>query len=486
MGWYEVDKEGLAKLLKRKGPGFILCEMVQDAWDTGATEVLVNATAVPGKPFASFSIEDNDPDGFHDIAHAYRLFAESERKVDPTKRGRFNLGLKLVLANCNGARLISTSGSIYFERDGSGLKRRETKECRPRGSQFSAEMRLTREELAAMLDVGSQLIPPVPTFINGRRIEAPKPIHEFEATLPTEIADDEGFLRPTRRKTTVRVYEKKDTARLYEMGIPVVEIDLPWTVEIMQKVPLNADRDNVTPGYAREVTVLVVNEMHTFLKPEQAALPAIQEALTDERIVPEAVKTVLTHQYGEKRAIFDPSDPEANNRLVAEGFKLIHGGAFSKDAWTNIRGSGAVLPAGKLRPTPQAYSDDPDAKAARFIPEADWTKGMQNLAAYAHELGWKLMHVSVDVAFEKGRMTDAWGANYSHGHLVFNYDRLGKDYFNQGVCEAINDLLIHEFGHEYEGNHLSDAYYKALTKLGAKLWALAMHEPEFFKSFGAK
>jgi hypothetical protein len=169
---------------------------------------------------------------------------------------------------------------------------------------------------------------------------------------------------------------------------------------------------------------------------------------------------------------------------MSEGFTLIPGGSFSKGAWKNIRSSGAALPAGKLSPTPKPYSDDPDAKDARFIPEEKWSQGMCSMAEYAHELAWKLLHTSVTVRFEAGRMTDSWAANFGGGGLTFNHDRLGKAWFDQGPCEAVNDLLIHEFAHHFEGNHLSDGYYRALTKIGAKLWGLAMAEPEFFRKYG--
>ncbi len=42
------------------------------------------------------------------------------------------------------------------------------------------------------------------------------------------------------------------------------------------------------------------------------------------------------------------------------------------------------------------------------------------------------------------------------------------------------DLLIHEFGHHYEGNHLSEDYYRALTRIGGEFAALALREPAIF------
>ena len=48
------------------------------------------------------------------------------------------------------------------------------------------------------------------------------------------------------------------------------------------------------------------------------------------------------------------------------------------------------------------------------------------------------------------------------------------------------DLLIHEFGHEYSGDHLSDKYHDALTSLAAKGMILALSHPEVFHNKYAK
>ena len=50
--------------------------------------------------------------------------------------------------------------------------------------------------------------------------------------------------------------------------------------------------------------------------------------------------------------------------------------------------------------------------------------------------------------------------------------------------QAVIDLVLHEFGHHYESNHLSKEYYKALTKLGAQLTMLALKNPGLFKDLG--
>src|SRR5205809_507342 len=58
---------------------------------------------------------------------------------------------------------------------------------------------------------------------------------------------------------------------------------------------------------------------------------------------------------------------------------------------------------------------------------------------------------------------------------------LGVKWFERPpACEEITDLILHEFGHQYESDHLSREYYRALTRLGAKLTMLALEEPQFF------
>jgi len=67
---------------------------------------------------------------------------------------------------------------------------------------------------------------------------------------------------------------------------------------------------------------------------------------------------------------------------------------------------------------------------------------------------------------------------------MLNLGRLGHAWFDKGPREEVDQLLIHEFGHHYSGDHLSEAYHDALCSLGAKLAALALNEPEFWRIHG--
>jgi hypothetical protein len=73
-------------------------------------------------------------------------------------------------------------------------------------------------------------------------------------------------------------------------------------------------------------------------------------------------------------------------------------------------------------------------------------------------------------------------STHRSGRLILNLGRLGRMWFEQGISPEVNELLIHEFGHHYASDHLSDAYHDALCRLGASLTQLALRQPEVFVS----
>ena len=64
---FEVDKEGLAKLMSRRGASFAVLELLQNAWDEASTVVKVDL-AYLGNDRALLTVEDDNPEGFADLA----------------------------------------------------------------------------------------------------------------------------------------------------------------------------------------------------------------------------------------------------------------------------------------------------------------------------------------------------------------------------------------------------------------------------------
>lgn len=470
-GWFDVDREGLAKVLERRGKEFIVFELISNCLDTAAKVVTVDLRKHDGKPSATIRIEDDDPDGFQNLTHAYTLFAGSNRKGDQSKRGRFNFGEKIVLAGCREATIETTTGTVVFDKDGRRIKRAK----RANGSVFSAELRMNYGEYAASCAAAKRILPPpgVTITFNGEEIPHRVPVTTIrDVSLPTVIPDEEGFLKRTYRDTELAVYEPLDgeAAMLYELGIPVVDTGDRWHVDVRQKVPVNLDRDNVDPSYLRDVRVAVVNALADRLTAADAATPLTSEALSDSDVNAQAVSRVLDLRYGEKRAIFDPSDTEANNRLVAEGYTLIHGGHLTADQWQNVRRHGAAKPSGQIRPTARAQFS-PDG-VDYWIKDEDLTYGMRRVQKYARMVAPELIGRDVAVSFlDAPKGTFPFAASFGAQGLVFNAGVLGHEWFDKipWLDIEVNELLIHELAHAVEPNHLSDKYHEACCRIGAKL-----------------
>lgn len=348
--WFNVDKQGLANILERKGKSFALFELLSNAWDAGASRVEVEIEPIPSSPYVKLTVTDNAEKPWADLDSAFTMFGKSERGGDSTKRGRFNLGEKLVLACSRTARIETMGGTLNFD-DGKPVRRDGRK--RSQGTMFTCEIRMTRDEMEqAKADVVSCL-PPCDTRVNGLGISRPEPLVTFEARLPTEVADEDGVIRRTTRTCQVQVFSSNGEGSILEMGIPVCSIDMPWRLNVLQKVPLNMERDSVTDAFRRALQVAAVNRMASALTEEQATTTWASEALEDGRIEQAAVQEIVTKRFGDRAVIAVPGDPIANANAEAAGCQVIHGGSLSGGAWANVRKYAAVPTTSTAFPSPR-------------------------------------------------------------------------------------------------------------------------------------
>lgn len=482
---FEVDKQGLAKILARRGKELALLELWQNSADEEGVSEIEMSLAPDGNQSGRYElvVEDDAPEGFADLAHAYTLFAESKKKADPRQRGRFNLGEKLVIALCSWVQISTTKGLVEFTDEG----RMEYDDAREHGSRFHAMLEMTEEEAQRAEDAIHSLIVPagITTRFNGVKLPERAPLHEFEVSLRTEIADEEGYLRPTRRKTRVAVYEPRDgeVACLYEMGIPVVETGDTWHVDLGQKVPLTTDRDNVPPGYLRDVRAAVLNECAHLLTPDSAGAKWVDDALEDEAVEGEAVKAVVTERYGEKVVIEDRTDQEGTKIAVSKGYTVIPGGAFSKPAWKAVKQAEAARPAGQVTPSPNPNVGDEELK---LMDPEHWPEGVKVVAEYAQMLADRLLGETIRVRVVSD-IKWPFAATYGKGSpaptLTLNYGRLGHKWFAAGRTEAVDALLLHELAHHRVADHLNEEFADEIGRLGAKLAQLALDDPSGLVAF---
>ena len=487
--WFEVDRDGLRKTLRSKGIEFLLYEPVQNAWDEierlvnvqedGASDPdewqggTVNIELIrQADGLVQLSIVDNSPDGFKDLAHAYTLFAESDKKADPRLRGRFNVGEKFVLAFCKQARLETVKGTVIFGEDGT---RHTTNNSSMGGTMLTLWFDdITDDEFRRLDRAASALIPPdsVTTIFQGR--EVPKRLADstFVATLPTEIVNDKGVMTRTARKTYVEVHTPlpDEVPTLYECGIPVAELTggEPCHINGLQKVPLNVERDKVSPSFLQKVRTAVLNNCYRDL--DDLSKPWVSDAMASSEISEYAMGTVLDKRFGEKRVAYDPSDQEANKRATAAGYTVVPGGSMSSGQWENTKRYGLMKPAGQVTPSPKPFH--PDGTPLIEYPESEWDLGVHWVVEHARRVGKALLGrgIRVVVANESQWCTACYGG----GELHLNFAKYVKSVWREPWewLEVWDALLLHEFAHEKVSDHLSDEFHTEVARLGAKLASL--------------
>ncbi len=474
---FRVDVAGLRRKFAHRSKKFLLYELYQNAVDEDVTRVVIELTPMPGGERCRLVVEDDSPEGFKDLTHSYTLYADSTKLHNPEQRGIWNLGEKLVLAFCTQATIASTRGTVRFQ-DG---RRFHSGARRLRGTRFEGEILMNAQEYETCCQGMASLIPPaaIEVSFNGSRLQAPPYVKEFTTTLPTTIGDREGGIRRTRRKTIVRLYEpgEKTAGWIYEMGIPVVVSGTRWHCDVQQRVPLNMQRDNVTPAYLQELRVAVLNATHDLLDEDDVLKDWARAATNDRRCVPEATTRALDLRFGERRVSYDPSDREANKKAMAEGYSVVHGGSLSKQEWSNAREAGAIQPAGQVTPSRR---EEPigEGQPVQITPE------IAMVEAYIHRIAPRLIGHDVTV-----RIVDkpTWmvAATFARGgaELTLNLGTLGSPFFQDRSWEGlqrINELLIHEFAHEYTSDHFTTKFHDSVGMLGARLANLALRAPEVF------
>lgn len=467
--WFEVDRQGLKTLQAGKPKHYVLRELVQNAWDEDITVCRVSTDYLGNRSLCVITVEDDNPEGFRNLRDAFTLFGDTTKRRDVKKRGRFNLGEKQAIAICESAEIATTKGTVIFDK--SGRKMSRTK--RESGSIITLRLRMKRHEYEEMLEIAKNYLTPkgIKHTINDEEIPHKEPFSIAEETLPTQFEVD-GQLRDTERKTVIHIH-KQDVSYLYEMGLPVLEIDCPYSIDVQQKIPMSADRESVKPSYLRKVYAIVLNHTVDEIEDEKSSETWVRVGSSDKRVTGETMRKIVNKRFGDKVVVANPQDPVANDDALAQGYRVIRGGELSKEEWSNIKDHELI----KSSTAVFGKSSATDVK------NCDPTDGMKKVAELAKKIAKRFLRKDISVGFYKSNQVSE-AASYGNGVLNFNVTKLGKRFFENPVSVESIDLIVHELGHE-AGMHTEKEYHKLITRLAGELVMTALKEPRFYEEVDA-
>ncbi len=443
---FEVNTEGMRQLHRNREPYQLVKELVQNVFDEEVTVCRVEI--IPEIEGTRVTVEDDGP-GFRDVRDAYTLMGDTPKRLDPERRGRFNMGEKEIISVAVSAEVKTAGHTVEFPAEGG---RRVAANRRKRGTRVSLLMPWDREKSAELAERLTHFRPPegIAMTVNGVPVSRAPELRVHQAVLETVIQDAPGEpMRPTRRKTAMHVLapNRDGQAWILEMGIPIQPVDMIYSVDVMQKVPMPPNRDTVSENYLKRIYAETLNAMNDEMPDREFSEQWVRSGMEHRAIEKESVERVIQKRYGD-RVVSWSSNPDSNMRAIDAGYEVIHPRSASREEMKNMRDLGGLQSANQLFPRQPSTELDLTPIPLHTL-ETDFIRWVQETAALAGK--------KVTTRFVNDPRTDVAACctmNTQNPEMLLNRYHL-DDEFLRGRGARQLELVIHELGHADSDGRMS-------------------------------
>lgn len=509
-GWIDVSLEGFAQQNAARPIEHLVKELLQNSLDSiesGEGHINLNTIPSENKDFTWIVCTDNGV-GIKNIENIRTVFWTSKQDSH-LKRGRMGRGFKELLCLSQEVKVKSLNKLAHFKIEPDNKRTLEIKEniSSPKdsdsltskskqadtkspsdtsGTSVSMLLKLNQVETSDKLKNYFQkiLLPANCTLnVEGIEILPQTPTYTIDATLTTESFEEGKWIKP-QRKTQIEIYRTQKTdphGFVFEMGIPIcpVEWDLPYHVNILQRVPMNPNRDAVMSGYISKIHKSCLGTLIQEMDSEQARATWVGEAALGSQNS-DLQRTVLEKAFGQNlaRAVpgFGKFDYNADAYEMA-GARILYtkqlSGGFRELAKLHLPTAKEVANKAQKETQLKActnsinidkISEDPknplNSQAINIINK----HGLEKIKAacdfykfLADEILKKLPtqsstiypHCKVEVAIMADVAEATWSRQSSILTLALDLDRIWENPFEQENFS----LIIHEVAHELAAHH---------------------------------
>ena len=458
---FEISTEGFRELQQGRSPWSLIKELVQNVWDEAPQATICNLTIIPDtRPGHTLITVEDDGPGFANHEHAYVLMAPTSKRSDPTKRGRFNTGEKEAISVATEATITTKAKTIHFPESGGRVV---TDNDQSKGTTITLAMPWDPSSIPELLTMLHRFIPTdCRLVVNGNEIPMRTPLKIHPATLPTIIQSATGQpMRYRNRKTAIHILEPLDKPGwIYEMGIPIQPTDLPYDVNVTQKVPMPPNRDTVGQPYLKHVSAEVLNAMYEAMPTTSFADTWVRTGIEDNRATDQAIIATKESRYGEKVVMWS-SKTDANLKAAEAGYQVVHPRSLSPEERTKLTGVAGVRSANEIFKTipPTGPPIEPTPPLRAF---SNW---VDRIAAFA-----AIKPTVIYVNSPKANFEGACSANTQTPIVTFNTAKLTPHWFaSRGPAQLA--LVIHELAHAAANTPMEHGpkWGEACAMLGGKI-----------------
>lgn len=478
--WFSVDMEKLAAMARSRTLGQNLKELVANALDAGGTHIAISCKQGQARGRDRFGLRAYQvtcTDNGHGCPdpEILRTIGSTMNDLHPETRGRFGQGLIDVLAACESAEIRTLQHRLVFDDTGCVIMRARKAIA---GLAIEGILRHPGDGFQELGEFFRSIIVPagVELVFNGEQVAHRPIVRRIEnVALQTVVYDvkkgrDRKFLRETAIEL---VGEATREPMIHELGLPVdvVPWSLPYDINVLQKTPLDAERNLLPEAYkgslVRNLVQKVSDLYGSFIDDRHEVPPEIrndgQNAVQLDRPIQDKVIEIVVGaklQNIVRENPFDPhNDSEAEELKQRRGKKPVNTGTLPDGIRSLVKDT----------PTVAALHDElckVHFRAGVLPPETDLQRDCLRMFS---ELRSALLerHVACE-RMTSGTIAATWNADT----ISLNTDI--PHLWNDPLGEQSVALILHECAHCKVSGH-SLQFQDEIARLGGKLagWVAA-------------
>ena len=477
--WFGIDIGKRAARVRSRPFGSIIMEALSNSLDADATTISItcgpkDGTRRDGDGLKAFEVTCTDNGTGCDDPEILRRVGSTTNDLHAGTRGRFGQGLIDLIAISEATEIRTHGHRLVFNKDGCKIT---TITNKVEGLSLNATLRHGGEGFGDLDDLFDRVILPegVTLTLNGRptasRVRAERLIPRIR--LSTVIYDPGmDVVRKTTRHTTVELHTSHgDVPMIHELGIPVdtVPWELPYDINVMQKTPLDSDRNMLADKYkARLVSLLIPHAADEYIEfmDDHEELPS--EIRNDEKNAEslgkasepakrKVVEKATGANYDDlvRRDPFNKDDKTESSELEAAKGKAPVNRRYFPPGVRALMGDLATVAKEHDRICKPHFT-----ASSNFPPQTE--RQRECIAAYK-VIAEALLEQTV--CFDRIRGGEC-AAAWSDGTIKLNID---VDYlWDDPLSEESIGTILHECAHKFASGHGYD-FASAVQRLGGKL-----------------
>lgn len=353
--WFGVDVAKRAARVRSRPLSRVLMELVSNSLDAGATKIELSYGRMDHPRGANglyrWEVRCTDNGRGCDKPEVLRRVGSSTSDLHPETRGRFGQGLIDFISTCLFAEVVTLRNRLDFDKRGCEVSR--CGQVNP-GMSIYAVVQHPEKEIADGLLHFIILPAGVELRLNGQFVVAPRPVQfDLQCRLMTVLYDEQmERVKSYRRETKVEILPAAGLPMIYELGMPVDVMPwaLPFDVNVLQKTPLDVERDTLPLKYKEsllaQLAPLMAGEYEANIKANGRVPDELLNSAELAVSMPESTQDMIARETvgapPEKvvrRNPFDADDRSESQELEIRGFTPVNMAALPNGVRALLRSS---------------------------------------------------------------------------------------------------------------------------------------------------